>query len=91
MRPRFLSEQLLGLIMICVGAVQCNAQTPVPSPQATPTPGDAQEKVKVFTEEVVIPVTAYDNSGHLKRALTCARPNRGYRRELHGATAGVPT
>ncbi len=65
MKSDFLAKQVFGLVVICMGAVLCNAQTSGISPQSAPAPGDAQEKVKVFTEEVVIPVTAYDNNGHL--------------------------
>jgi VWFA-related protein len=63
----------LGLVMVAgilITAAPAEAQgtLPTPSPQATPPP-DSQDKIKVFTEEVVIPVTAYDNSGHLSFAL----------------------
>jgi VWFA-related protein len=61
MKSRFLSAQLISLIMICVGSLPGHAQTPQPTPPAA----ESQEKVKVFTEEVIIPVSAYDNSGHL--------------------------
>jgi VWFA-related protein len=58
------------LVGILLAAVHVRAQVtlPAPSPQATP-PADSQEKIKVFTEEVVIPVTAHDDSGHLSFAL----------------------
>lgn len=59
------------LVVILMAAVRAEAQValPTPSPQATPPVGESQEKIKVFTEEVVIPVTAYDDSGHLSAAL----------------------
>lgn len=65
MKPRLLPAPLISLIMICVSGFQGQAQTPGSSPQPTPPATESQEKVKVFTEEVVIPVSAYDNSGHL--------------------------
>jgi len=64
-----LTLRFLMLFVILLAAARVGAQVlPVPSPQATP-PGDSQEKIRVFTEEVVIPVTAYDDSGHLSFAL----------------------
>ena len=70
MRTRCLTLAIfLLLTMLCLTASLCDAQTPSPTPAPTPPISDAQEKVKVFTEEVVIPVTAYDDSGHLSAAL----------------------
>src|SRR5256714_3003593 len=56
---------------LCLSASTSEAQTitPLPSPSPSPTASESQEKVSVFTEEVVIPVTAYDDSGHLSVAL----------------------
>ncbi|MEK6333477.1 MAG: VWA domain-containing protein [Acidobacteriota bacterium] len=70
MKVRFLSLRLVILAVIVLAAGRAPAQVALPTPslQATP-PADSQEKVKVFTEEVVIPVTAYDDSGHLSAAL----------------------
>jgi VWFA-related protein len=70
MKSRCLSLQLVILVLVFAAAVRTRAQTtlPTPTPQAAP-PGESQERVKVFTEEVVIPVTAYDDSGHLSAAL----------------------
>ena len=65
MKPHFLTAPLLSLIMICVGSLQGQAQTGGSSPQPTPPASESQEKVRVFTEEVIIPVSAYDNSGNL--------------------------
>ncbi len=65
MKSVLLSAQRVSLMLICLGGLQCFAQTPAPSPQSTPPAGESQERVKVFTEEVVIPVTAYEDSGHL--------------------------
>lgn len=66
-----LSLRLVILVVIVMAAVRAEAQValPTPSPQATPPAGESQEKIRVFTEEVVIPVTAYDDSGHLSAAL----------------------
>ncbi|MDX6576133.1 MAG: hypothetical protein QOE96_2086 [Blastocatellia bacterium] len=57
--------------MLCLAASPCVAQAVSPSPAPGPTPpiSESQDKVKVFTEEVVIPVSAYDDSGHLSAAL----------------------
>ena len=60
---------VLLAIMLCLDASQSGAQTPTPLPSPTPNIGESQEKVRVFTEEVVIPVSAYDDSGHLSAAL----------------------
>lgn len=46
--------------------------SPFPSPVASPTPvdqGDTQEPVKVFTEEVRLPVVAIDQFGHYDPTL----------------------
>ena len=43
----------------------CFAQSMPPSPTPTPPVSDPQEKVKVFTEEVALSVSAVANSGHL--------------------------
>lgn len=58
---------LLFVVMLCLTASPGEAQTAAPS--STPPASDAQEKIKVFTEEVVIPVSAYDDSGHLSATL----------------------
>jgi len=49
-----------------------NAQQPIskPSPSPTPDEKDAQEPVKVFTEEVRLPVVALDQYGHYDPTLT---------------------
>src|SRR5882672_6496154 len=59
----------LFVAMLCLAVSPCGAQTPSPTPAPTPPITDSQDKVKVFTEEVVIPVIAYDDSGHLSAAL----------------------
>src|SRR5262245_1341262 len=52
-----------------------HAQTPTPSPKASPTPGDAPEidpddVISVTTSEVLLPVTVRDASGKLVEGLT---------------------
>src|SRR5439155_16130400 len=66
MKALYLTAQLV-IFMLCVGASLSNAQ--VPTPTATPPNPGPQEKVTVFTEEVVIPVSAFDTSGHLNPFL----------------------
>ncbi|HEY0347900.1 MAG TPA: VWA domain-containing protein [Pyrinomonadaceae bacterium] len=66
---RLTLSTVLFAIMFCVAAAHSGAQTPTPLPSPTPNLSESQEKVRVFTEEVVIPVTAYDDSGHLSAAL----------------------
>jgi len=72
MRSRgLLLIRLVVLVMVLVAAVCGHAQETLPKPAAQPTPPipESQERVKVFTEEVVLPVNAYDDSGHLSAAL----------------------
>ncbi|HXI24806.1 MAG TPA: VWA domain-containing protein [Pyrinomonadaceae bacterium] len=71
MNPRCLTlPAILFIAVLCCASV-CAAQTKSPSPSPSPTPptGESPDKVKIFTEEVVIPVNAYDDSGHLSVAL----------------------
>jgi len=63
MKPRCPSVQLIVFITVCVITVPCEAQ--VPTPDSTLPNREPQERVKVFTEERVIPVSAFDYSGHL--------------------------
>jgi VWFA-related protein len=71
MNPRYLTLPVSFLIALICCASFCAAQnkTPSPSPSPTPPTGESPDKVKIFTEEVVIPVSAYDDSGHLSVAL----------------------
>lgn len=59
--------QSAALLMLCAAPLHARAQeaTPTPAPSAQPTPPavESQEPVKVFTEEVLIPVSAYDPAG----------------------------
>jgi VWFA-related protein len=43
--------------------------TPAPSPLASPTPVEEQEPVKVFTEEVRLPLVAFDDYGYFDPTL----------------------
>src|SRR5207237_4799597 len=68
MHPRHLAMPLILFVLIlCGAAAPCRGQ--IPSPTPTPPVVESQDKVKVFTEEVVIPVSAYDDSGHLSAAF----------------------
>lgn len=53
-----------------VSSQSCVAQTagPVPSPQPTP-PAQQQERIKIYTEEVLLPVVATDSSGRFDPTL----------------------
>src|SRR5437588_12596489 len=71
MNPSCLILPAIFFIAVLCCASSCVAQNKSPSPSPSPTPptGDSPDKVKIFTEEVVIPVSAYDDSGHLTVAL----------------------
>lgn len=66
-----MSRAVLFLVVVfLLAASVCTAQsTPPPSPSPTPPTSDPQEKIRVFTEEVAVSVTAYANSGHLSAVL----------------------
>jgi VWFA-related protein len=68
--PLFL-PLLLALLMVRTAAVV--GQTPSPSPvlKSLPTPsaGETQEPVKVFTEEVLIPIVVLDRNGRFDPML----------------------
>jgi len=58
--------------LLAFGAAQSSSQEsakPQPSPQPSPTPEKEQESVKVFTEEVRLPVVAFDSYGHYDPTL----------------------
>jgi VWFA-related protein len=60
---RFLKLLLLQLILAVTTSVSAQQKSPAPAPQ--PTPPDEQElPVRVFTEEVRLPVLATDQYGH---------------------------
>src|ERR1041385_6249913 len=69
MSPRHWTLPAILFIVVLCCASFCAAQNKSPSPSPTPPPDESPDKVKVFTEEVVIPVSAYDYSGHLSVAL----------------------
>ena len=56
-------------VLCCASFCAAQNKSPSPSPSPTPPTGESPDKVKIFTEEVVIPVSAYDDSGHLSVAL----------------------
>ncbi len=56
-------------VLCCASFCAAQNKSPSPSPNPTPPTGESPDKVKIFTEEVVIPVSAYDDSGHLSVAL----------------------
>src|ERR1041384_4634312 len=61
-----------GLVVIVAllafAATQSPSQEPA-KPQASPSPTPEQESVKVFTEEVRLPVVAFDSYGHYDPTL----------------------
>lgn len=63
----FLLRHTLGLLVIVGLAATVFAQTPQPSP--SPAPQKPDETVRVFTEEVRLPVTALDAYGHYDPTL----------------------
>src|SRR6266852_6093715 len=58
----------LALIFF-VSSVYLSAQTSKPSPTPTPEPKESPDQVRVFTEEVRLPVSATDANGHHDPAL----------------------
>jgi VWFA-related protein len=67
------SYQLIRLpaafLLILVSFVAIEAQRGTPKPSPTPTPEQEQEPVRVFTEEVRLPVLAFDQFGHYDPTL----------------------
>ena len=56
--------------LFSIGATQISSQEPPkPKPQPSPTPEKEQDSVKVFTEEVRLPVVALDAYGHYDPTL----------------------
>ena len=61
---------LLLAALFSIGATRISSQEPPkPKPQPSPTPEKAQDSVKVFTEEVRLPVVALDAYGHYDPTL----------------------
>jgi VWFA-related protein len=61
-----------ALALLVILAADCYAQRPEKTPAPVPTPasqGEEQEAVKVFTEEVILPVVAYDERGRFDPTL----------------------
>jgi VWFA-related protein len=53
---------LFSFVLAMVPSIQAQQQTPKPLP--SPSPNEEDERVKVFTEEVRLPVIAVDQFGH---------------------------
>lgn len=73
--PKRTTGLLVMAALLAIGATQISSQqpaTPQASPQATPTPAKDQETVRVFTEEVRLPVVALDAYGHYDPTLVLA-------------------
>lgn len=69
--PRLLILIFSVVLILCV-AIDSTGQTGKPKPSPTPPPeprAEVQERVKVFTEEVRLPVNATDTYGHYDPAL----------------------
>src|SRR6266536_340847 len=66
-------SSLVLISLILVQVVVVNSQTPTasPAPKSQPTPpvAETQEPVKVFTEEVVIPLFVFDSNGRFDPTL----------------------
>ena len=66
---------LIACALICSGTIQVQAQLPAPSPSpppATKSPSSIEqqrETIRVLTEEVRIPIFAYDEYGHFDPTL----------------------
>jgi VWFA-related protein len=63
------SQYLFAAIALSFASLHCGAQTPA-TPVSHPTPpGEAQEPVRVFTEEVLVPIFVRDSKGHFDPTL----------------------
>ena len=61
---------LVMVALLAFAAAQSSSQEPAkPKPSPSPTPEKEQEAVKVFTEEVRLPVVAFDSYGHYDPTL----------------------
>lgn len=61
---------LSACALIFAAALGVSAQSrPQGRPQPTPTPAEDQEQIKVFTEEVRLPIVAFDDYGHFDPSL----------------------
>jgi len=63
--------RIIACVLISLGAICAQAQLPAPSPSPTATPkvAELQETIRVLTEEVRIPIFAYDEYGHFDPTL----------------------
>jgi VWFA-related protein len=64
----FLCKRSIVILVLAVFCATASAQQPTPSPSPSPSPKE-QETVRVFTEEVRLPVTALDAYGHYDPTL----------------------
>jgi VWFA-related protein len=60
---------VFGLTLLISAAANSASQTAKPSPTPPPEDKEGQDPVKVFTEEVRLPVVATDNAGHFDAGL----------------------
>lgn len=70
--PRRTTGLLVMAALFAIGATRISSQEPAKpqaSPQPSPTPAKDQETVRVFTEEVRLPVVALDAYGHYDPTL----------------------
>jgi VWFA-related protein len=66
-----LSRGVIALAVVCIAALTCFAQTtPVaPTPSPTLPAAEPQDQVKIFTEEVLVPVFVFDHNGRFDPTL----------------------
>ena len=69
LHPNFSLVRLLILLLSAVAVAGAQQKAPQPSPSPTPEQRDTQEPVRVFTEEVRLPVVAVDQFGHYDPTL----------------------
>lgn len=62
---------LFSFLLVDVQAVRCQTPSPTPAPKTQPTPsvGEWQEPLKVFTEEVLIPIFVLDGNSRFDPTL----------------------
>jgi len=61
--PSKIVTAVIILTTISIAYAQKKAKTPA-NPSTTPDEREAQEPIKIFTEEVILPIVAYDQYGH---------------------------
>ena len=70
--PKRTTGLLLIAALLAIGATRISSQEPAKpqaSPTPSPTPAKDQDRVRVFTEEVRLPVVALDSYGHYDPTL----------------------